>query len=87
MILQRFDPVEVITSILNEIQVTYEETTEVEKEYIKAEFINRLIKELSKEEGRKIAPYLSDIVFHKKTKTTELSICTENISIKFEFKL
>lgn len=85
-ILEGFDPVEVIIAIMNERHVDYEQATETEKECIKAEFVDCLLKELSKEGGKKIAPCLSDIVFHKKTKATKFSICTENVSIKFEFK-
>lgn len=85
-ILEGFDPVEIIAVIMNERHVDYGQATEKEKECIKAEFVGCLLKELSKEGSKKIAPYLSDIVFHKKTKATEFSICTENVSIRFEFK-
>lgn len=86
MILKDFDPVEVIISILNGRHINYEQATETEKECIKAEFVDCLLKELSKEGGKNIAPYLSDIVFHKKVNKTEFSICAENVSIRFEFK-
>ncbi len=86
VIFQDFHLVNVIVDLLRERELDYGQATEADRELIKEEFINRLIKEVSKEESRKVASHLSDVVFHKKTKTTEFSICTENVSIQFEFK-
>ena len=76
--LNDFDPVTCIANL--------SQNEGLKDEDLKARYLDELFKAISKEKGKEITPYLSEILCHKLTKSTTFEIRTKNVSIHFEFR-
>lgn len=82
--LYKFDPVECCNRIAKEQTINPKNLSN--NEIFNGLFLEELIKAISETKGKDLAPYLSEIIAHKTSKSIEFQIQTEQFEIEFKFK-
>ena len=82
--LYNFDPVECCNRITKDQAINPKNLSN--NEVFNSLFLEELIKGISEMKGKDLAPYLSEIIAYKSSKSIEFEIQTEQFEIKFKFK-